>query len=67
MKASVYTSILYLKPLFNSHQTDANREMDFIGFTFTTIFFYFDDLKTKRLDSPSFFTDPQWDIRQINT
>jgi hypothetical protein len=37
MTASAYTSIPYLTPLLNSHQTDANRENDFTGFSFTAI------------------------------
>jgi hypothetical protein len=55
MKTSAYTSILYLKSLFNSHQTDANREIDFIGFIITAIFFCFANLKTERLDFSPFF------------
>jgi hypothetical protein len=41
MKTSAYISIPYITPLLNSHQTDANRGIDFIGVKFTAIFFYF--------------------------
>jgi hypothetical protein len=52
MKASANISTPHLTLLLNSHQTDANRETDFIEFNFTAIFLWFADLKTKRHEMP---------------
>jgi hypothetical protein len=57
MNPSANILTLYLTPLLNSHQTDANREKNFTKFSFTKLFLWFDGLKTKRLYFSSFLLE----------